>query len=111
MVRVALDAMDHVAAHLAEADESDLHGLELLLDRVDVAGADADRGQAVVAQRLQIAVRLGSDQRGERVRLAGNLEVLAGFVDELQEAPDLRAALVELPGRVQEPRAVAPRGG
>jgi hypothetical protein len=25
MVRIALDAMDHVAAHLAEADESDLH--------------------------------------------------------------------------------------
>ena len=25
VVRVALDAMDHVAAHLAEPDESDLH--------------------------------------------------------------------------------------
>src|SRR6185436_4770438 len=25
VVRIALDAMDHVAAHLAEADESDLH--------------------------------------------------------------------------------------
>ena len=27
MVRVAPDAMDHVAAHLAEADEAELHGI------------------------------------------------------------------------------------
>ena len=85
--------------------------LELLLDRVDVADADAHGGEAVVAQRLEIAVRLGSDQRGKGVGLAGDLEVLGGLVDELQEAAGLRAALVELPGRVQEPRAVAPGRG
>ena len=52
--------------------------LELLLDRVDVADVDAHGRQAVVAQRLEIAVRLGSDQRAEGVGLAGDLEVLAG---------------------------------
>ena len=69
------------------------------------------RGKAVVAQRLEVAVGLGADQRAERERLAGDLEVLGGLVDDLQEAADLRAALVELAGRVQEARAVAPRRG
>ena len=56
--------------------------LELLLDRVDVADGHAHGREAVVAQRLQIAVRLGSDQRAEGVGLAGDLEVLGGLVDE-----------------------------
>ena len=47
----------------------------------------------------------------KRVRLAGHLEVVGRVVDELEEAPGRRAALVELAGRVQVARAVAERGG
>src|SRR3954452_12985090 len=71
--------------------------------------ADAHGGPAVVAQGLQVAVGLGGDQGPEPVGLARDLGVLAAVVDELQEAAGRRAALVVLPGRVQEARAVAPR--
>src|ERR687894_569825 len=70
---------------------------ELLLESGDGAGEVAGGqpharcGEAVAAQGLQVAV-------GLRV------------VHELEEAPRRRAALVELAGRVQEARAVAPRG-
>ena len=62
------------------------------------------------AQRFQVADRLGVLKRRERERLAGDLDVLGSVVDQLQEAPGLRAALVELAGRVQEAGAVAERG-
>src|SRR3954451_3437331 len=96
--------MDHVAAHLAEADESDLH-LELL----EVLDVDSHGGQPVAAERLEVAVGLGADERAKGVGLAGDLEVLRGLVDDLQEAAALAPALVELPRRVQEARPVAPR--
>src|SRR5918992_1093688 len=114
VVRVAVDAMDHVAAHLAETDEAELH-LELLLESGDgaaeVAGGQEDAGgrQAVAAQRLQVAVGLRVEQRAERERHAGDGEVDLAAVAQLEEAAGRRAALVELAGRVQEARPVAPR--
>ena len=71
VVGVAVDAMDHVAAHLPEADEAELHQM-LPLRSCDgpgeVAGrqAHADGLEPVVAQGLQVAVGLRVDQRAER---------------------------------------------
>ena len=59
---------------------------------------------------LQVAVRLSPDQLRERVGLARDLEVALRVVDELEEPPGRRAALVELAGRVQVARAVSERG-
>ncbi len=64
-------------------------------------------GQPVAAQRLQVSGGLGGDQLPERVALARDLDVALRLVDELQEASRRRPALVQLSGRVQEPRAVA----
>ena len=118
VVGVAADAVHHVAAHLAQPDETDLRHFVLL----DLRGQSAQRahgvlalqphalrGQAELAQRLQVADRLGVLERRERVRRAGDLDVVGPVVQQLQEAPGLRAALVELAGRVQEARPVAER--
>ena len=78
--------------------------------RIVALQAHALGGQPERAQRFQVADRLGVLERRERVRLAGDLDVLGPVVEQLQEAPGLRAALVELAGRVQEARAVAERG-
>ena len=115
VVRVAVDAMDHVAAHLAEADEAELH-LELLLESGDGAGQvaggqaargrPAGRGRAASAGRRRPARRSAcGTSRACRARRGRRRCV----VHELEEAPRRRAALVELAGRVQEARAVAPR--
>ena len=54
-------------------------------------------------------IGLGVLEAGEAVGGARDLDVGLGVVDELQEAPGRRAALVQLAGRVQEARAVAER--
>src|SRR5919109_75059 len=79
-------------------------------DRADEVGggqAHADGRPAVAAHGLEVAGRLGVDQRAERIGLGGNLEILGEVVHELEEAPRRRPALVELAGRVQVARAVA----
>ena len=64
-------------------------------------------GQAVVAQRLQVAGRGRVLERPERVGLARDVDVVALVVHELEEAADRRAALVHLARRVLEARPVA----
>ena len=75
--------------------------------RVGAVERDPLRGQLVRAERLEVADRLGVLEAGEAVGGARDLDVGLGVVDELQEAPGRRAALVQLAGRVQEARAVA----
>ncbi len=68
VVGVAADAMDHVAAHLAQPDETDLRHLDLLdclregtdgVRRVRAVQADPLGRQSELAQRPQVADRLG----------------------------------------------------
>src|SRR5919107_1692735 len=61
------------------------------------------------AQRLEIAGGLGVLQRPEAVRPAGDRDVLGPVVDDDEEAPGRRPALVELAGRVQVAWPVAER--
>src|SRR4029078_3733085 len=90
--------------------------LESLLESLDGTGEIADREsypdgrQAVLAQRLQVAVGLRVDELADRVGLPAHIEVVLPVVHELEELPGRRAALVELAGGVEEARAVAPRG-
>src|SRR3954453_23970707 len=63
---------------------------------------DADDGQAVVLERLQVARGLRGDELRELA--------VAPVPHDLDEDALRRAALVELAGRVQEPRPVAERG-
>ena len=65
---------------------------------------DAGDAAAALAQRVEVAGRLGADQPGEAERLAGDRQLGAVVLDDLQEAPGVRAALVELAGRVQVAR-------
>src|SRR3954454_18819980 len=64
----------------------------------EVAGAQAHAhsGQAVAAQRLEVAVRLGVDELAEVEALLGDVGVLVGVVHQLQKAAGGRAALVIL---------------
>ena len=120
VVGVALDARDHVAAHAAESDESDLAAQpEHLLDSRGepphrlgevVAFEPQVLGAApAAAQRLQVAGGLGVLQRPEAERPARDRDVLRTVVDEHEEAPRGRPALVQLAGRVQVARPVAER--
>ena len=57
---------------------------------------------AVLGEHLGVAGGLGRDQGAERERPVGDRHVGGDEPGDLQERPDRRAALVELPGRVQE---------
>ena len=57
----------------------------------------------------QVAHRLGPDQPPEAERLAGNRQLVALVVHDLEEESGVRAALVELARRVHVPRPVAVR--
>src|SRR5436309_936379 len=65
----------------------------------------------MIAQRLEIAERLGLLQDAERESLAGNLEILHVVPHDLKENTGVGAALVQLAGRVQIARSVADGGG
>jgi hypothetical protein len=56
-----------------------------------------------------VAGRLGVDESAEGVRPARDVAVVRVIGGELQEPARVRAALVQLAGRVQEARAVAGR--
>ncbi len=62
-------------------------------------------------QRAQVAQRLGRDQGAEALLPAGDRQVAVRFGGELQEDASGRAALVQLPGRMQEARSEAGGGG
>src|SRR5260370_15799711 len=62
-------------------------------------------------ERLQVAQRLRLLEDRKAVRLAGDGHVFRVVLDDLQKKADLRAALVQLSGRVEEARPVARGGG
>ena len=81
---------------------------ERLQPGVDVgAQVDAQRAAAAALEHLQIAQRLRVAQGGEGVALAGDGQIGRRVRGQLQEDARVRAALVQLAGRVQEARAVA----
>src|SRR5439155_14800308 len=59
---------------------------------------------------LQVARGLRVLERPEGVARLRDLDVVRAVVDQLEEQPGLRAALVELPGRVEEARAISEGG-
>src|SRR5437764_13506985 len=69
-----------------------------------VGEVQAYDGAFATLDRQQVAERLRQLQPPERERLPGYVEVGGVRAGDLQERPHLRAALVELPGRMQEPR-------
>ena len=76
----------------------------MLLGLLDVDSRDA---AAALLQGRIVSGGLGAKQAAEAERLAGNRDLLAGIVDDLEEEAGVRAALVQLPGRVEVARPVA----
>ncbi len=74
-----------------------------------VFDVDARDAAAALLERCVVAGGLRADQAAEAERLAGDRELVARVVDDLEEEPRVRAALVQLAGRVQVARAVAVR--
>ena len=70
---------------------------------------DARDAAAALLQRREVPGGLRADQPAEAERLAGDRQLVARVVDHLQEQPRVRAALVQLAGRVQIARAVPVR--
>src|SRR6188472_1606797 len=62
---------------------------------------------AALCQRCIVSRSLRLDEPAEAEVLAGDRQLVSRVVDDLEEATDRRAALVQLPGRVQVPRAEA----
>src|SRR5204863_7009263 len=73
---------------------------------LDVHARDA---APALLQRLEVPRRLRADQLPEAERLPRDRQLVARVVDHLQEEPGVRAALVELAGRVEIPRPEAVR--
>src|SRR5215213_4223937 len=71
---------------------------------------DADCAAAARRERAEVAERLSLLERREGEGLAGYLNVARVRGRELHEDAAGRASLVQLPGRVQEARAVACSG-
>src|SRR6188768_3329655 len=66
--------------------------------------------QVVALERLEVARRLRIDELSEGVRPVRDGTVDRMVRGELDEPADRRAALVQLPGRMEEPRTVAEGG-
>src|SRR5262249_54992472 len=78
---------------------------------VDVgAEVEAQHAAVVSSEHIEIAERLGALQRAEAEALVGNPPI-ALVAHDLEEYAAIGSALVELPGGVEEARAVAERGG
>ena len=75
--------------------------------RRPVGEVQAYGGAGPLLEGAQVAERLGHLQPAERERPAGHVEVAGDGAGDLEEDADLRSALVELAGRVQEPRPPA----
>ena len=72
---------------------------------------DAKRAAAALGEDLEIAAGLRRFDDAEGVFLARNRQVACVVAGDLQEHAGVRAALVGLPGRVQEARAEAEARG
>src|SRR5919197_1648108 len=70
---------------------------------------DARDAAAALLQRREVARGLRADQLREAERLIRDRQLVTGLVDDLQEEPRRRAALVQLARRVQIARAEAVR--
>ena len=77
--------------------------------RRGIVTSNARRPLAI--ERLKVAERLRRFQHRERERLIGNREVLVRFGDDDDEDAVVRAAFVQLPGRVQIARTIAEHRG
>ena len=84
-------------AHAAEADHAELHP--------DLLQSYAHDPPAALLERREVAGGLARISRAEAERAARDRQLLAGVVDDLDEEAGVRAALVQLPGRVQVARA------
>ena len=103
LVALRPQPLDHVAAHLPEADHAELHRAH----RQQLGEVDAARGAATVRQHLQVAGRLGGHELAEADAPSGDRDV-GGVVVQHLDADDLRRpALVQLAGGVEEARAEA----
>src|ERR1041385_8151696 len=87
------------------------HDIEHLFEASLRVAAEIDRENAPLSllERGEVAERLRADERAERVIGLGHRQVLRRLVDELQHEDGVRAALVQLPGRVEKAGAVAHR--
>ena len=109
VVRVAVDAVDHVPAHLPQADEPQLHQTNLLTSSgpstsTRTTSRPCARSVCMSPERLRVLQVL------ERVAGVGDLHVVGAALVELDEQAVRGAALVVLPGRVEVARPVAERG-
>jgi hypothetical protein len=76
---------------------------------LDLLQSDADDAAAALLERGVVAGRLRAEQPPEAEVAARDRQLVAGVVDDLDEEAGVRAALVQLAGRVQESRTVARR--
>ena len=74
-----------------------------------VGEGQGDDRTSVLGEHAGVAGGLCLDELAERERTPGDLEIDIGALEDLQEHADGGSALVELAGRVQEPRAPAER--
>src|SRR3954447_11053958 len=88
-----------------------------MLSRASVGGwstlclldVDSRNPAATLLERGVVTGGLRADQPAKAEVPARDRQLLARVVDHLEKEPDVRAALVELPGRVQIPRPVTVR--
>src|SRR5712691_6221213 len=76
---------------------------------LNVLQMNTSSAPAALLQGREIAGGLRADQAAKAKRLAGNRDLVAGVVDDLQEETGVGSTLVQLAGRVQVARAVAVR--
>ena len=74
-----------------------------------LSSVDPRDAAAALLERRVVARGLRADQPAEAERLAGDRELLARVVDDLEEEPGVGPALVQLARRVEVARAVAVR--
>ena len=72
---------------------------------IRVLQSDADDVPAALLSAAKSPAACGADQAAEAEALARDRQLVARVVDDLDRADRVRAALVQLPGRVQVARA------
>ena len=87
-VAVLAQPLHHVRAHPAEADHSEVHAMS--------SSRIARDRTAALLQRRVVSRSLRVDEAAEAELLPGDRQLVARVVDDLEEAADRRAALVQL---------------